>query len=95
MGARTNTDAVSQAEVDHEPEMLLAGFLIDAGIAKERAGSGRIGVSILIATQQLERPVDRPMMATFDEYQRWLESVIERAEAAPVVSVVGRSRAKR
>jgi AcrR family transcriptional regulator len=93
--ARTNTAAAgAQARVDHDREMNLAGFLADAGIPSERAGLlARIGMSILIATQQLERPVDRKrLMAAFDEYQRWLESVIATERTAPVLSVVGRKR---
>jgi AcrR family transcriptional regulator len=93
--ARTNTAAAAtQARVDHDREMHLAGFLADAGIPRERAALlARIGMSILIATQQLERPVDRKrLMAAFDEYQRWLESVIATERNAPVLSVVGRKK---
>ena len=99
MRAWARTDkaaAASQARVDRETEKLLGRFLVEAGIEEKQAPIlARIGFSILVAAQQLERPVDRDrLLATFDEYQRWLESMIERAEAAPVVSVVGRSRAK-
>ncbi len=96
--ARTDkAAAASQARVDRETEKLLTRFLVEAGIDSKQASTlARIGFSILVAAQQLERPVDRDrLLATFDEYQRWLESMIERAEAAPVFSVVGRRRAKR
>jgi AcrR family transcriptional regulator len=96
--ARTDkTAATSQARVDRETEKLLARFLVEAGIAEKKAPVlARIGYSILVAAQQLERPVDRDrLLKTFDEYQRWLESMIEQGRVAPVVSVVGRrSRAK-
>ena len=53
-------------------------------------------MSILIATQQLERSVDRKrLMAAFDEYQHWLESVIAGEIAAPILSVVGPKRKAR
>lgn len=96
--ARTDTAAATaQAQVDHDRETRLAGFLADAGISKERAALlARIGMSILIATQQLERPVDRKrLMAAFDEYQSWLESVIAAELTAPVLSVVGRKMKNR
>ncbi len=88
--------AASQARVDRETEKLLSRFLTDAGVPAKRAPVlARIGYSILIATQQLERPVDRDrLLATLDEYQRWLESTIEQRAAAPVVSVVGRRASK-
>jgi AcrR family transcriptional regulator len=96
--ARTDKSAAaSQARVDRETEKLLARFLVEAGIPTKRAPLlARIGFSILVASQQLERPVDRDrLLKTFDEYQRWLESMIEQGRVAPVVSVVGRrSRAK-
>jgi hypothetical protein len=86
--------AAAQARVDRNREMRLVGYFTDAGIPTERAELlARIGMSILIATQQLERPVDRKrLMAAFDEYQRWLESVIAAGQAAPVLSVVGRKK---
>ena len=96
--ARTDKSAAAaQARVDRETEKLLARFLVEAGIPEKTAPVlSRIGFSILVAAQQLEHPVDRErLLATFDEYQRWLESVIERRRVAPVVSVVGRRRAKR
>jgi len=96
--ARTNTAAAAaQAQVDRDRETRLAGFLVDAGIEKDRAALlARIGMSILIATQQLEHPVDRNrLMAAFDEYQRWLESVIASEVRAPVLSVVGRKKKSR
>lgn len=96
--ARTDTNAAgAQAQVDREREVRLAAYLADAGIPKERAALlARIGMSILIATQQLERPVDRTrLMAAFDEYQRWLESVIASERDAPVLSVVGRKKSAR
>lgn len=96
--ARTDkTAAASQARVDRETEKLLTRFLIEAGVPEKQSPVlARIGYSILVAAQQLERPVDRDrLLRTFDEYQRWLESTIEQGRTAPVVSVVGRRRAKR
>jgi AcrR family transcriptional regulator len=95
--ARTNkTAAAAQARVDREAEQRLTRFLVEAGVPKERAPIlSRIGFSILIATQQLERPVDRKrLLAAFDEYQRWLESTIAERQSAPVISVVGRRSSK-
>jgi AcrR family transcriptional regulator len=96
--ARTDKRAASsQARIDRETEKLLARFLVEAGVPQRRAPVlARIGYSILIATQQLERPVDRErLLESFDEYQRWLESTIEARRSAPVVSVVGRRSSKK
>jgi hypothetical protein len=92
--ARTNTNAAAtQARVDRHREEQLGRYLVVAGIPVERAKLlARIGMSILIATQQLERPVNRKrLLATFDEYQRWLEAIIEECGSVPVLSVVGRT----
>ena len=96
--ARSDKEAAAfQARVDRASEKLLERFFVEAGIARKRASRlARIGYAILIATQQLEQPVDRERLQdVLDEYLRWLESAIESRAAAPVVRVVGpRSRAR-
>jgi AcrR family transcriptional regulator len=92
--ARTNTTAATtQARVDRQREEQLGHYLVEAGIPMDRSKLlARIGMSILIATQQLERPVNRKrLLAAFDEYQRWLEAIIEECGSVPVLRVVGRT----
>ena len=49
----------------------------------------RIGLATLIGTQHMEHPVDRRrLLAAFDEYQQWLESVTGPTNE-PVVPVSG------
>lgn len=94
--ARSDNEAAAfQARIDRETEQLLERFLVEAGVPRKRAPYlARIGYAIMIATQQLERPVDRErLQAAFDEYQRWLESAIGSRAAAPVRVVGHRSKA--
>jgi len=64
-----------QRRVDEGREQLLADAYVGAGMAPATAHRlARIGMAILIGTQQRERPVDRDRLyALFEEYQRWVE----------------------
>lgn len=73
--ARTNPAvAAVQRRVDAAREEALAAAFVDAGIGADEARVlARIGVTILVGTQQMEEHVDRERLAAlFDEYQRWL-----------------------
>jgi AcrR family transcriptional regulator len=67
-----------QRRVDTSREYLLATTFAQVGIPKARATVlARMGIAILIGTQQREHPVDRRRLQdVFDEYQRWLEHSI-------------------
>jgi AcrR family transcriptional regulator len=73
--ARTNpVVAASQQRVDEAREVQLALAFVEAGIDPDHARVlARIGLTILVGTQQIEERVDRVRLtALFDEYQRWL-----------------------
>jgi len=75
--ARTNPRvAAAQQRVDAARQHELATAFVAAGIQEEAAGVlARIGLTILVGTQQMEERVDRGRLAAlFDEYQRWLEA---------------------
>jgi AcrR family transcriptional regulator len=79
--ARTNpVVAQFQRRVDLGREAALVLAFVDAGIDKEEAQVlARIGLTILVGTQQLEEKVNRSRLGTlFDEYQRWLNSAARR-----------------
>jgi AcrR family transcriptional regulator len=65
-----------QRRVDQGREDLLIDAYTGAGVpATSAATLARIGMAILIGTQQRERPVDRDrLFALFEEYQRWVEA---------------------
>jgi AcrR family transcriptional regulator len=65
-----------QRRVDQGREDLLIDAYIGAGVpAGSAATLARIGMAILIGTQQRERPVDRDrLFALLEEYQRWVEA---------------------
>jgi AcrR family transcriptional regulator len=74
--ARTNpVVAEFQRRVDGAREAALAQAFLDIGIDKKEARVlSRIGLTILVGTQQIEEKVDRKRLdALFSEYQRWLE----------------------
>ncbi len=75
-----------QRRVDTGREQVLAGAFVEAGIPAERAAVlARIGVTMLVGTQQIDRPVDTGALAqVFDEYERWLVAVIAETRAATV-----------
>ena len=64
--------------VDQTREDQLAKGFEEAGIRQREARVlARIGIAILVGTQQRDRPVDRKrLQELFDEYQRWLEQTI-------------------
>jgi AcrR family transcriptional regulator len=64
-----------QRRVDQGREDLLTDAYVDAGMATDTARNlARIGVAILVGTQQRERPVDRDQLfGLLEEYQRWVE----------------------
>jgi AcrR family transcriptional regulator len=68
--------AAVQRRVDQGREDLLIDAYTGAGVpAGSAATLARIGMAILIGTQQRERPVDRDrLFALFEEYQRWVEA---------------------
>jgi AcrR family transcriptional regulator len=74
--ARTNpVVAEFQRQVDETREEVLMQAFVDIGIDKEEARVlARIGLTILVGTQQIEVRVDRKRLDTLlFEYQRWLE----------------------
>jgi AcrR family transcriptional regulator len=74
--ARTNpVVAEYQRRVDHGREEALIQAFLDIGIDKKEARVlARIGLTILVGTQQIEEKVDRKRLDTLlSEYQRWLE----------------------
>ena len=73
--ARTNPlVAEFQRRVDQIREEVLVQAFVDVGIDKHEARVlARIGLTILVGTQQIEDKVDRERLdALFSEYQRWL-----------------------
>jgi AcrR family transcriptional regulator len=75
--SRTNpVVAEFQRRVDRVREEVLLQAFVDIGIDKKEARVlARIGLTILVGTQQIEDKVDRKRLDTlFTEYQRWLES---------------------
>jgi AcrR family transcriptional regulator len=74
--ARTNpVVAEFQRRVDTIREAVLVQAFLDIGIDKKEARVlARIGLTILVGTQQIEDKVDRKRLnALLSEYQRWLE----------------------
>jgi len=74
--ARTNpVVAEYQRRVDVIREEVLVQAFLEIGIDKKEARVlARIGLTILVGTQQIEDKVDRKRLDTlFSEYQRWLE----------------------
>lgn len=65
-----------QRRVDRLREKALVQAFLDIGIDREEARVlARIGLTILVGTQQIEDKVDRKRLDTlFSEYQRWLAS---------------------
>jgi AcrR family transcriptional regulator len=75
--ARTNpVVAEFQRRVDRVREEVLVLAFLDIGIDKNEARVlARIGLTILVGTQQIEEKVDRKRLdALLSEYQRWLEA---------------------
>jgi len=73
--ARTNpVVAEFQRRVDRVREEVLVQAFLDIGIDKKEARVlARIGITILVGTQQIEEKVDRKRLdALLSEYQRWL-----------------------
>jgi hypothetical protein len=64
-----------QGRVDRLREEVLVQAFLDIGIDKKEARVlARIGLTILVGTQQIEEKVDRKRLDTLlTEYQRWLE----------------------
>jgi AcrR family transcriptional regulator len=74
--ARTDGFAAEvQRRVDQGREDRLTQLLGEIGVDPSQARVlARLGVAVLIGTQQREHPVDRRRLEeTFDEYQRWVE----------------------
>jgi AcrR family transcriptional regulator len=74
--ARTNpVVAEYQRRVDTIREEVLVQAFLDIGIDKKEARVlARIGLTILVGTQQIEDKVDRKRLdAVLAEYQRWIE----------------------
>ena len=74
--ARTNPMVADyQRVVDAAREAVLTQAFLDIGIDKKEARVlARIGLTILVGTQQIEDKVDRKRLkALLSEYQRWLE----------------------
>jgi AcrR family transcriptional regulator len=73
--ARSNpVVAAAQQRLDVAREEQLTLAFVDAGIDADHARVlARIGLTILVGTQQIEERVDRERLtALFDEYQHWL-----------------------
>jgi AcrR family transcriptional regulator len=74
--ARTNAVVAEfQRRVDQVREEALVQAFVDIDIDKEEARVlARIGLTILVGTQQIEEKVNRKRLdALFSEYQHWLE----------------------
>jgi AcrR family transcriptional regulator len=74
--ARTNTEVADfQRRVDRAREEALVQAFLDIGVEKDEARVlARIGLTILVGTQQIEEKVDRRRLDDLlSEYQRWLE----------------------
>ncbi len=86
--------AAAQRRLDEQREAQLAGAFVDVGIEPDHARVlARIGVTILVGTQQLEGDVDRQRLGElFDEYQRWLEASARMPSARRRVSAVSAPR---
>jgi AcrR family transcriptional regulator len=75
--SRTNPMVAEyQRRVDRAREDALTQAFLDIGIDKQEARVlARIGLTILVGTQQIEETVDRQRLdALLSEYQRWLRS---------------------
>lgn len=75
--ARTNPVVADyQRQVDAVREIILTQAFLDIGIDEEEAGVlARIGLTILVGTQQIEDKVDRQRLdGLLSEYQDWLQS---------------------
>lgn len=75
--ARTNPMVAEfQRRVDRDREEVLVTSFVNVGIDRDEARVlARIGLTILVGTQQIEDKVDRDRLdAIFSEYQRWLSS---------------------
>jgi AcrR family transcriptional regulator len=73
--ARTNPlVAEFQRSVDRAREEALVQAFLDIGIHRKQARVlARVGITILVGTQQIEEKVDRKRLdALLSEYQRWL-----------------------
>ena len=82
--ARTDERVAAVLErVDRWREDQLVAAFVLRGMDGDRAQVlARLGMAVLIGTQQREHPVDRRrLQQTLDEYQRWLEHVIATAGA--------------
>lgn len=68
--------AAAQRRLDEVRQEHLTAAFVDVGIEAGHARVlARIGLTILVGTQQLEGDVDRArLLELFDEYQRWLEA---------------------
>jgi AcrR family transcriptional regulator len=86
--------AAVQRRVDAGRERLLREAFVDAGIDPERAATlARIGVTMLVGMQQIDRPVDTGALGrVFDEYERWLVAVIGEADGVDGVRPAGSRR---
>jgi AcrR family transcriptional regulator len=64
-----------QQRVDQGREDLLVDAYVAAGMQADTARTlARVGMAILIGTQQRERPVDRARLYTmFEEYESWIQ----------------------
>jgi AcrR family transcriptional regulator len=83
--SRTNAVVAEfQRHVDLAREEVLVQALVDVGIDDEEARVlARIGLTILVGTQQIEEKVDRQRLdVLLSEYQRWLEFRREGAASA-------------
>jgi AcrR family transcriptional regulator len=91
--ARTNPMVADyQGLVDGAREAVLTQAFLDIGINKKEARVlARVGLTILVGTQQIEDKVDRKRLDDlFVEYQRWLES--RRDAATPPATAPARRR---
>ncbi len=67
-----------QRRVDQGREDLLVDAYVAAGMSVHKARTlARMGMAMLIGTQQRERPVDRDRLyEMFSEYQRWIQRTL-------------------
>src|SRR5437868_1637552 len=72
---RAALELLADGRVDAIREEVLVQAFLDIGINKKEARVlARIGLTILVGTQQIEDKVDRKRLdAVLAEYQRWIE----------------------
>ncbi len=88
LGRTDPAAAEVQSRVDERREEHLRRLFVAMGIEEARAVVlARLGMSVLIGTQQREFPVDRRRLEqTLGEYQRWVEQAASEGDRGPAAT---------